>query len=555
MEERIDNETVQQIDLISMLKDIGREWLTILLLAIAAALFADIWICATYQPEYRTSTTFVVTAKGMNNNIYQNLNSTKELASQFTEILGSNVLKKKVAQDLGMNNLNVKTSVDLVPETNLITFSVKAGTAAESYRVLQSVMENYNTVSDYAIKNVIIETIQQPSVAMAPINPLDEKRTVMKVFVVAAGCLIALLAGISYIRDTIKNPGEVSTKLDTRLLGTIAYEKKSKALSMKRKKDYLSMLIQNPLRSFAYVESSKMAASRVRSYMDKEDAKVLLVTSVMENEGKSTVAANLALSLAQEGSRVMLIDCDFRKPAQALSMKRKKDYLSMLIQNPLRSFAYVESSKMAASRVRSYMDKEDAKVLLVTSVMENEGKSTVAANLALSLAQEGSRVMLIDCDFRKPAQYKIFNVRDNEETDLGDVLINHASTEKIIRNWNNSGLYMILNKTSSNAIETLLKSMTLKQIIAFCREKMDYVVIDTSPLALVADTEELAQMTDASVLVVRQDTVLTKDINDAIDILNNTRGKVLGCILNGVTSQNMAGSGHYGYGGHYGKRA
>ena len=86
MEERIDNETVQQIDLISMLKDIGREWLTILLLAIAAALFADIWICATYQPEYRTSTTFVVTAKGMNNNIYQNLNSTKELASQFTEI-------------------------------------------------------------------------------------------------------------------------------------------------------------------------------------------------------------------------------------------------------------------------------------------------------------------------------------------------------------------------------------------------------------------------------------------------------------------------------------
>lgn len=47
----------------------------------------------------------------------------------------------------------------------------------------------------------------------------------MKVFAVAAGCLIALLAGISYIRDTIKNPGEVSTKLDTRLLGTIAYEK------------------------------------------------------------------------------------------------------------------------------------------------------------------------------------------------------------------------------------------------------------------------------------------------------------------------------------------
>ena len=328
-------------------------------------------------------------------------------------------------------------------------------------------MENYNTVSDYAIKNVIIETIQQPSVAMAPTNLLNEKRMAMKVFIIAAGCLIILLAGISYIRDTIKNPGEVSIKLDTRLLGTIAYEKKTKSLAM----------------------------------------------------------------------------------------KRKKGYLSMLVKNPLRSFAYVESSKMAASRVRSYMDKQNAKVLLVTSVMENEGKSTVAANLALSLAQEGCKVMLMDCDFRKPAQYKIFDVRDNEETDLGDVLINHASTEKIIRNWENSSLYMILNKTSSNSIETLLKSTTLKQIITFCRQKMDYVIIDTSPLALVSDTEELAQMTDASVLVVRQDTVLTKDINDAIDILNNTKGKVLGCILNGTTSQNAGRNSYYGYGGHYGKRA
>lgn len=467
MEERIDSENVQQIDLISMLKDIGREWITILLLSIAAALFADIWICATYQPEYKTSTTFVVTAKGMNCNIYQNLTSTKDLAQQFTEILGSNVLKKKVAQDIGVNSLDVETSVDLVPETNLITLSVKAKTAAESYRVLRSVMENYNTVSDYAIKNVIIETIQQPSVAMSPSNPLNEKRMVLKVFLIAAGCLIVLVAGISYIRDTIKNPGEVSSKLDTRLLGTIAYEKKSKSLSM----------------------------------------------------------------------------------------NRKKGYLSMLISNPLRSFAYVESSKMAASRVRSYMDKEQAKVLLVTSVMENEGKSTVAANLALSLAQEGNRVMLMDCDFRKPAQFKIFDVRDNEETDLGDVLINHKSADRIIRNWNDSNLYMILNKTSSNSIETLLKSTTLKQIIAFCRERMDYVVVDTSPLALVADTEELAQMTDASVLVVRQDTVLAKDINDAIDILNNTRGKVIGCILNGTASQSTGGNSHYRYGGHYGKRA
>lgn len=468
MEERIDSGLVPQIDLISMLKDIAKEWWAILLLSLAVALFADIWVNATYQPGYKTSTTFVVTAKGMNTNVYQNLNSTQQLAQQFTEILDSNVLKKKVAQDLNMSSLNIDSSVDLVPETNLITLSVKAGTAVESYRILQSIMKNYNTVSDYAIKNVIIETIQSPAVSMAPVNPLNEKKTMVIAFIAAAAVLMVLVAGISYLRDTIKNPKDVTSKLDTRLLGSIYHEKKSKSLKL----------------------------------------------------------------------------------------RKKKEFVSMLISNPLRSFQYAESNKMMASRVRSYLDKENAKTLLVTSVMENEGKSTVAANLALGLAQEGNRVMLIDCDFRKPAQYKIFDMEGKNGDDLGKVLTGKAGTENLIRNWNDTNLYMILNRTSSNSIEAMLKSTTLRQIVGFCRQNMDYVIIDTSPLALVSDTEELAQMADASVLVVRQDTVLTKDINDAIDILNNTRGKVLGCVLNDASSSQITGStAHYGYGGYYEKRA
>ena len=468
MEERIDGGLVPQIDLISMLKDIAKEWWAILLLSLAVALFADIWVNVTYQPEYKTSTTFVVTAKGMNTNVYQNLNSTQQLAQQFTEIMDSNVLKKKVAQDLKISSLNIDSSVDLVPETNLITLSVKAGTAVESYRILQSIMKNYNTVSDYAIKNVIIETIQSPAVSMAPVNPLNEKKTMIIAFIAAAAVFMVLVAGLSYLRDTIKNPKDVTSKLDTRLLGSIYHEKKSKSIKL----------------------------------------------------------------------------------------RKKKEFVSMLISNPLRSFQYAESNKMMSSRVRSYMDKENAKTLLVTSVMENEGKSTVAANLALGLAQEGSRVMLIDCDFRKPAQYKIFDMEGKDADDLGKVLTGKAGTENLICNWNDTNLYMILNRTSSNSIETMLKSTTLRQIVGFCRQNMDYVIIDTSPLALVSDTEELAQMADASVLVVRQDTVLTKDINDAIDILNNTRGKVLGCVLNDASSSQITGStAHYGYGGYYEKRA
>lgn len=465
----MDNEAIPRIDLISILRDIGKEWMVILFLSLAVALLADIWVCATYQPEYKTSTTFTVTTKGMNANVYQNLSSTQQMAQQFTEILNSNVLKKKVAQDLEMNSLDIDSSVERVPETNLITLSVRAGSAVESYRILQSIMKNYNTVSDYAIKNVIIETIQSPTVSEAPVNPLREKETVFMAFAIAVAVLMVLIAGISQLRDTIKTPKHVSSKLDVRLLGCVYRENKNGFLSAHRK---------------------------------------------------------------------------------------KKEYVSMLITNPLRSFRYAESSKMMASKVRSYMDKERAKVLLVTSVMENEGKSTIAANLALGLAQEGNRVMLIDCDFRKPAQYKIFEENDMDNADLGKVLSGKADAADLIRNWNETNLYMILNKTSSNNIEALLKSEMMKRIIEFSRQNMDYVIFDTSPMALVSDTEELAQMADASVLVVRQDKVLTKDINDTIDILNNTRGKVLGCVLNDVTlSQSTGNILHYGYGGYYEKRA
>ncbi len=80
----------------------------------------------------------------------------------------------------------------------------------------------------------------------------------------------------------------------------------------------------------------------------------------------------------------------------------------MLITNPARSFPYMESLKRIASGCAEDSTGEGEKVLLVTSVAENEGKSTLAANLALALSEEQNRVLLLDCDFRQPALYKIF---------------------------------------------------------------------------------------------------------------------------------------------------
>ena len=81
---------------------------------------------------------------------------------------------------------------------------------------------------------------------------------------------------------------------------------------------------------------------------------------------------------------------------------------------------------------------------------------------------------------------------------------------------------------------------------------MDYIIVDTPPMALLADTEEIAHMADASVLVVKQDSAFARDINDSIDALNRTEAKVIGCIFNDVTAGFVERVGHYGYGSYYG---
>lgn len=469
MENGAETNTLEEIDIIGILKDVLREWWVILLFGLTLALLADVWVEKRYTPEYTTKTTLAVSGNGVNGGSYQNLKTTKELAGKLSTILNSNILKQKVADDLNMDKLRATAQASQIPETNLLEIQVTADSAMESYQVMQSILENYDSVTNYALTNVILQTLQPPAIPGRPSNSMNTKKYVIMGFL--AGAFLAALYVIffSYFRDTVKSEKEVAKKIDAKHIGTIYHEDK----------------------------------------------------------GGRKVSAKKA---------------------------------SMLVENPLRSFRFVESSRMAASKVRHYMDRENAKVLMVTSVMENEGKSTVAANIALSIAQENKKVLLIDCDFRKPAQFRIFGKKEKETTDLRKVLDKAQGVNGIIEQWKDTSLYMVLNAAPVSVNESMLLTPVIRVILDFCKNKMDYIILDTSPMALVADAEEVAQMADASVLVIKEKLVLTKDINDAVDILNNTKGKVLGCILNNASTGFSSNTGHYGYGsryaygGHYGKQ-
>lgn len=455
-------------ELIGIAKDILKDWWVVLLIALSVAMITEIIVTQNYKPEYQARSTFIVTTKNASSSVASDVYSASETAEKFSQILDSNVLKRKIAQEVGMARFNAQMEAELLPETNLMELSVTADSAMDAFNIITAVMNNYNTVSDYVINDVILEVLQAPEIPVSSSNYLNSRYYSKRAFLIAALLMIALLGFLSYTKDTIKNERDVSENVDARLVGTIYHEKKRKSLK------------------------------------------------------------------------------------KMITLKK----VSMTIQNPMLSFRYLEANKMTASRLRNRMDHKQIKVLAVTSVAENEGKSTVAANLALALAQEKKKVLLIDCDFRKPAQYKIFEKDTKKVTDLNDILLGKKGSAGLIENIEGTDLLGIFNLTANMHMFENNEQEKLAIILKQIKKQLDYVIIDTSPIGLVPETEEISMLADASLLVIRQDYVLAGDINDAIDALNRTNGKVIGCVLNDVPGYySLDGSyGYgYGYGGHYGK--
>lgn len=220
---------------------------------------------------------------------------------------------------------------------------------------------------------------------------------------------------------------------------------------------------------------------------------------------------------------------------------------SILITNPVTSFRFVENVRKLRRRVEQRM--HHGKVLMVTSLLENEGKSTVAVNLALSMAQKRGRVLLIEGDLRKPACYAILEKR-NFDHGLLEVLKGTVSPQDAIFVDKKSNLSLLLEKRSTDHSANLVSSAAMQHLLEWARAEYDFVVLDLPPMAEASDAEGIADFTDACLLVVRQNAALAPVINKAIQALENSKSKMLGCMLNNVYSTAISSGQGYGYGGY-----
>ena len=231
---------------------------------------------------------------------------------------------------------------------------------------------------------------------------------------------------------------------------------------------------------------------------------------------------------------------------------------SILITDPQTGFRYVTTMSKLGRRVEQNMRK--GKILLVTSVMENEGKSTVSTNLALALSKKYPKVLLMDCDLHKPACRKILE-HEMPKFFTQNVIRGEVELSEAVRKDRRSRLNMLFAKRSSpQEAGELVGSNGMAELLEKAREEYDYVIIDLPPMAIAPDTEAVMEFADASLLVVRQNGVLTTDLNRAISDLQRGRAKLLGCVLNNVHSTEIlsgegygTGYGRYGGYGQYGR--
>lgn len=186
--------------------------------------------------------------------------------------------------------------------------------------------------------------------------------------------------------------------------------------------------------------------------------------------------------------------------------------------------------------------QEGCKAVVVTSSLQSEGKSITALNLAISFAEAENRVLLIDCDLRRPKLARL--LRKSSRAGLSNLLLDPSLLVEAILPSGIERLDVILSGDIPPNPSELLGSARMSALLAQLREKYDYILLDTPPVNMVTDAVVLAPKSDGVLFVVRAGRSERGPIAHAVEQLGYAQAKILGFVLDDVT----ASSGSYGYG-------
>lgn len=445
MENNVQNENLLTI-VKCIIKDILQRWILIVAVMIVFGSVFDFMKTVTYVPQYGTSMTATLSG---GEDTFKNIDKVQSYVNTLDYLMNSNNAKSYVKKKMPISKTTYKAEVTL-KQANVVKIKVTADTKREAYFSIKLLNDWYRENTERYSFPYNITVLKESKFSTKPVNPNSHIKNFL-IGAVGSGFVLSCLLGLYFfLRDTIKSEEEVENKLDTRLYAKLPFE--------------------------------------VKKREDARNKKAILITSLKT------------------------------------------------------SFFFRESMNKLRSKVEASSDKHGYKSFMITSAYENEGKSSVAANLALALAKNGHKVVLVDADFNKPAVFKIFDLDGSKSLNKAIEGTSSWSSQVVS---DRSGLDLLPCSQDTLKSEILTNSKKLDEIMKELREEYDFVIVDTSPAYLLNEPMAMNELVDATLFVVRQDYATSDVINETVKRLTYVKDNVLGVVFKNVVSDGNKGTSNY----------
>ena len=449
-------------------------WIPLLFCVLAAG-YRYYTVKRNYRPVYETFAVYRVSASRAGSidlnsyRYYLDSNAASKIAATYPYVMSSDQSKKLLKEKYSVSSL--PASVSCRCEATMLILSSSASTPEKAVDGLHMAAEIFPEAGVNILGNFSLELFDEAAVPTAPTNEADFVKPTVKWGLIGLAVGLALIAIFSGFRKTVHNSEDLHDLLNVPCLGLLPQVRFKARTSANR-----NVLLTNPKLDEGYIEAVRAVRFQLRKELEHQRAKIIMITSTIPGEGKTTLSANLALSLAEQGNRVTLVDCDLRK------------------QNLKELFGIKEPARGLVELIAAHdTDLEGALVQV-----------------------EGSTLRLLSGD-------KIAEQPQN-----------------------------------------FLSSPRLQSVMNALRQYSDFVIVDTPPSGLLSDAASLSRWVDGVIYVVRQDYVSQAAVLNSVTTLNGMEVRFIGCVLNqtvrttsasGYGYSNRRGSGYgyaYGYGKGYG---
>mgnify|MGYP001388103848 FL=1 len=191
-----------------------------------------------------------------------------------------------------------------------------------------------------------------------------------------------------------------------------------------------------------------------------------------------------------------------------------------------------------------FMEEKKNRIVIFTSTIPKEGKSTVSANYAMSVAMSGEKVLIVDCDIRRPRAHSSFGIEVNKG--LGEILLEKESLEDVILKDIEPNLDILPSTHLNHNVTELFLGNRMKNLLLELRKRYDLIVLDTPPLVISTDAVILSEYSDGVVYVCGYDMVSKKQLIQSRKILDRAKANIYGVVVNKIDKDGYS-YGNYGY--------